>query len=121
MILEKSTQTLLFKPENFKDIYDDLHELHDLYALHTGIRAGDINDSDIYLPSGKAISPVKAAFCLLEIQRTAVFIRGIHNAILALKEQFKGEQVHILYAGCGPYATLLTPFTTRFSADEITF
>ncbi|MBB2151725.1 SAM-dependent methyltransferase [Pedobacter gandavensis] len=121
MILKKSTQTLLFKPKNFKDIYDNLHELHRLYASHTSISAGDMNDTDILLPSGKAISPTGAAHCLLEIQRTAVFIRGIYKAILKLQQSFPNQQLHILYAGCGPYATLVTPFTTLFSPEEVQF
>lgn len=121
MILEKSTATLLFQPNNFKQIYDELHELHQLYASHTAISAGDMNDTDIFLPSGKAISPTGAAHCLLEIQRTAVFIRGIYKAILKLQQSFPGQQLHILYAGCGPYATLVTPFTTLFSPEEISF
>ncbi|WP_316821658.1 hypothetical protein [Pedobacter gandavensis] len=121
MILKRSTETLLFKPTNFKEIYDDLHELHELYASHTSISAGDMNDTDILLPSGKAISPTGAAHCLLELQRTAVFIRGIYKAILQLQESFPDQQLHILYAGCGPYATLITPFTTLFSPQEINF
>lgn len=120
-ILEKSTNTLLFKPTNFKDIYDDLHELANFYASHSGIAIGNITDKDIMLPSGKAISPIKAAFCLVEIQRTAVFIRGINKAIAQLQASFPGERIHILYAGCGPYATLLTPFTTRFTPGELAF
>ncbi len=120
-ILEQSTNTLLFKPTAFKDIYDDLHELSDFYAAHSGIAIGDITDNDIMLPSGKAISPIKAAFCLVEIQRTAVFIRGINKAIAQLQASFPGERIHILYAGCGPYATLLTPFTTRYTSNELAF
>jgi predicted RNA methylase len=121
MILEQSTNTMLFKPTEFGLIRSELHELHDLYASYTGIAAGDITDKDIMLPSGKAISPIKAAFCLLEFQRTAVFIRSINKAISKLQSLFPGERIHILYAGCGPYATLLTPFTTRFTANEIAF
>lgn len=121
MILKEAAEILLFQPDNYKDIYDTLHELHDMYALHTGISAGNITDKDIWLPSGNAVSSIKAAHCLLELQRTAVFIRGIYKAILALQQSFPGERIHILYAGCGPYATLLTPFTTRFKAEEIAF
>jgi predicted RNA methylase len=120
-ILEKSTQTLLFKPIAFKEIYDDLHELADFYALHSGVTIGNITDKDIMLPSGKAISPIKAAFCLVEIQRTAVFIQGINKAIAQLQATFPGERIHILYAGCGPYATLVTPFTSRYTANELAF
>lgn len=121
MILEQSTNTLLFRPTDYKDIYNELHELHDLYALHSSVSAGNVNDQDMWLPSGNAVSPIKAAHCLLEIQRTAVFIRGINKAILALQSAFPGQRIHILYAGCGPYATLLTPFTTRFTKDELAF
>lgn len=121
MILEQSTNTLLFRPTDYQDIYNELHELHDLYALHSSVSAGNVNDQDMWLPSGNAVSPIKAAHCLLEIQRTAVFIRGINKAILALQSVFPGQRIHILYAGCGPYATLLTPFTTRFTKDEIAF
>lgn len=120
-ILEQSTNTLLFKPTDYKSIYDDLHELASFYASHTGVAIGNINDNDIMLPSGKAISPIKAAFCLVEIQRTAVFVRGINKAIAQLQAAFPGERIHILYAGCGPYATLLTPFTTRFTSSELAF
>lgn len=121
MILEQSTNTLLFRPTDYQDIYNDLHELHDLYALHSNVSAGNVNDQDMWLPSGNAVSPIKAAHCLLEIQRTAVFIRGINKAIVALQSAFPGQRIHILYAGCGPYATLLTPFTTRFTKDELAF
>ena len=121
MILEQSTNTLLFRPTDYQDIYNELHELHDLYALHSNVSAGNITDQDMFLPSGNAVSPIKAAHCLLEIQRTAVFIRGINKAILALQTAFPGQRIHILYAGCGPYATLLTPFTTRFTKEEIAF
>lgn len=121
MILKQSTNTLLFRPTDYQDIYNELHELHDLYALHSSVSAGNVNDQDMWLPTGNAVSPIKAAHCLLEIQRTAVFIRGINKAILALQSAFPGQRIHILYAGCGPYATLLTPFTTRFTKDELAF
>jgi hypothetical protein len=73
------------------------------------------------LPNGKAVSPIAAAHCLLEPLRTTKFIRGIYKAVLQLQETFKGEQLHILYAGCGPYATLLTSLTEVFSPKEISF
>ncbi|EDM37306.1 hypothetical protein PBAL39_09191 [Pedobacter sp. BAL39] len=121
VILEQSTNTLIFRPTDYKTIYEELHALHDLYASHSGVSASSVIDQDMWLPSGNAVSPVKAAHCLLEIQRTAVFIRGINKAILSLQASFPGQRIHILYAGCGPYATLLTPFTSRFTKDQLTF
>ncbi len=103
------------------EIRQTLHTLHDVYSACSGVSAGNITDKDIFTPGGQAISPIKAAHCLLEIQRTAKLVRGINQALLELKERFKGEKLNILYAGCGPYATLLTPLTCYFSAEEVSF
>ena len=119
--IREITETLLFEPTNYKGLREGVNELHRLFSLATGISAGSINDEDIYLPSGRAISPMKAAHCLLEYQRTATFLRGIYKGIAQLKLNYPGERLHILYAGCGPYATLLTPLTAFFKADEVAF
>jgi hypothetical protein len=120
-ILQKATHTIISEPENFGGIYTVLHEFYPVYSELSGISAGDITDADIMLPTGKAVSPVQAAHCLLEFQRTAVFVRSIYRAVLQLKTDFPSEVIRILYAGCGPYATLLTPLVTLFSPLKVTF
>lgn len=120
MTFGEITHTLLYEKENYGALHRVLHMLHDFYAGVTGISAEQTTDNNVFLSTGKAISPGQAAFCLLDIQRTAVFMRGIHKAILKLKNEAEGP-VHILYAGCGPYATLLTPFITQFSPHEVRF
>jgi predicted RNA methylase len=120
-LLQRAARTIIDEPNNLGGIYKVIHELHPVYAEQSGIAAGDITDDDIMLPSGKAVSTIKAAHCLLEFQRTAVFVRGIYKAICRLKADFPSETIHILYAGCGPYATLLTPLVALFSPSEITF
>jgi hypothetical protein len=105
--IRKITETLLLNPFDNGAVYNAVYELHGLFSTIAGVTAGDINDEDIYLSSGKAVSPTKAAHCLLEYRRTAVFLRGVYKAILQLKRDFPHERLHILYAGCGPYATLL--------------
>jgi predicted RNA methylase len=92
-------------------------EMYKLFLQFTKINTHDQNDPEIMLPSGKAISPASAAHCLLEMKRTAKFLRGINQAIL--KKLDKKKSIHILYAGCGPYATLITPLLTLFSANKI--
>jgi hypothetical protein len=104
-----------------RELTEGLHQLHQLFAAACGIAAGNIDDEDMYLPAGKAVSPIKAAHCLIDIQRTSVFLRGVHKAILQLKSDFPDQRPHILYGGCGPYATLLTPLTTLFKPDELAF
>lgn len=121
MTFGELTKILLFEKNNYKAIYDGLHALHDFYASITGISAEQTTDGNIFLPVGKAISPGQAANCLLDLQRTVVFLRGIHKAIIKQQQELKGAPVHILYAGCGPYATLLTPLTTLFSPQQVRF
>lgn len=120
-LLQRANRTIIDEPDNLGGIYKVIHELHSVYAEQSGVTAGDIIDADIMLPSGKAVSTIKAAHCLLEFQRTAVFVRGIYKAICRLKADFPLETIHVLYAGCGPYATLLTPLVALFNPSEITF
>jgi hypothetical protein len=67
------------------------------------------NEVSTALDSGLALSPAHAADCLHEYIRTARFVKGSWLALQTLMQQFKGEKIHVLYAGCGPYATILLP------------
>jgi predicted RNA methylase len=121
MTFGELTNILLYEKENYGTILQCLHNLHDFYAGITGVTAEHTSDQNVFLPTGKAISPGQAANCLLDIRRTAVFLRGIRKAILQLQQELNGAPVHILYAGCGPYATLLTPLTTIFRLEDVRF
>jgi hypothetical protein len=74
---------------------------------------------DSLLDSGVAINPQAAAHCALDYQRTVVFIRGVYAALIDLRARFPNTTLEILYAGCGPYATLLLPLLAKFSAGEL--
>lgn len=121
MTFRELTNILLFEKENYGSIYECLHKLHDFYASITGIAADDTTDKNVYLPTGKAISPGQAAHCLVDVRRTMAFLRGVYKAILDVQAELDGAPVHILYAGCGPYATLLTPITTIFTPQQVRF
>lgn len=118
--ISAATNVLLFE-EDYLHIKNAIDQLHLLFAGTTGVNAGDITDKDIDLPSGKAVSTIKAAHCLMEIDRTRKFLRGIHQAISQFLGERPNQTVNILYAGCGPYATLLTPLTTLFTAHQVRF
>src|SRR5690606_22092088 len=73
------------------------------------------------LPSGEAISPQRAALCVREHRRTAVFLQAMDAAIRAARERFPGETLHVVEAGCGPLAPLTLPFALRYAPEEVAF
>ncbi len=101
-----------------------VYALHELFVASTGVDVLDykISESinvDQVLPQGKALSPFGAAHCLVDPIRTRQFVRGVHASILKAQHRFPGKRINIVYAGCGPYATLVLPLCSIFSADEI--
>jgi len=126
-----------FEYQQLKEITDDLlllehhgkllaaaTNLHSFFSAISGVDSGSNQTSDsehIVLPSGKAICPKEAAICVIDYSRTAKFLRGIHAALIEARNRFPGEVIEVLYAGCGPFATLALPLATRFTADQIRF
>ena len=75
---------------------------------------------DSFLQEGVAINPNAAALCVMDYQRSVVFIRGIYAALKSLEQAEPGDQpLKVLYAGCGPFATLLLPLLPLFSPNAL--
>lgn len=99
---------------------------YDLYLLLTEM-AGMAGFSDYAradlpatsLKTGKAIDPVSAAHCVMDVARTAAFMRGAYAAAKEQKRLSAGRPVEVLYAGCGPFATLALPLVTQFSQGDL--
>jgi len=74
---------------------------------------------DVELNNGKALGTFWAAACLDDFLRTRQFVRGINEAI---KEKINSQKpIHILYAGTGPYATLILPIILRYSKQDVKY
>ncbi|MGK0188925.1 MAG: hypothetical protein ACI9R3_004739 [Verrucomicrobiales bacterium] len=83
----------------------------------------DVTEGGSNPGEGLAISPEQAALCSDQSRRTAIFLRGLHDAIsksLACSKEPE-KPVHVLYAGSGPYATLATPLMALFPPEEVQF
>lgn len=75
--------------------------------------------NEVQLKGGFALSSFDAAICIDEYIRTARFLKGVHMAICEVLDRFEGRKINILYAGCGPYATLILPLLPLFGPDQL--
>ena len=80
-----------------------------------------LTDGETVCDHGLAISPAQAGCCAGEYQRTAIFLRGAHSAIMQALEANSRGIVRVLYAGSGPYATLAVPLMTIFPPEKVKF
>ena len=60
-----------------------------------------------------------AAMCADDYMRTIMFLRGLHDAVVERLKRISGRPLRVLYAGCGPYATLAVPLMTLFPAEDV--
>lgn len=118
--LDRNTRLLLECNDNVGQMKQAVDQLYYIFSRITGVSIDQLNqDTDILLPKGKALSTAAAAFCLLEMKRTAVFLRGINKAISQKLSEISTKPLHILYIGTGPFGTLLIPLLPRYSTTEL--
>lgn len=112
------TQQLMAEPLAYVPCREAAFALKDLFEEAVDFDETPATISHIETDRGRAVSTVSAAICIIDYMRTRVFLQGIAEAIAHVRSQHPERPVRILYAGCGPFATLLTPLTTLFSPEE---
>ncbi len=117
--IRELTCNILICGENFYIMKHSTDRLYAIFSEITGITADNYNREEIILPSGKAISPSGAAHCLLEFKRTAIFLRGIDKAIQQKLAGNRTSPIQLLYAGTGPFATLVVPILTLYTSAQL--
>jgi hypothetical protein len=116
--LQHLTQQLIDPVTSLGEAYHLCRQMNQLFCeLLEDHPYQDQFKEDIFTPGGKAIGTTWAAFCTLEFRRTQQFLKGIHEALESLFK--KQQQVHVFYAGSGPFATLFLPFTTLYTPDQL--
>ena len=123
-VLQDNARILLEESSYPGELLAATHSLREAFVALTGIddQAPDA-DTGAYtrLASGVAVAPVDAARCLVDFARTTTWLRGIRLAIEEALQCSPGERVRVLYAGCGPWATLALPLCTVFDPDQVAF
>lgn len=120
--LKQITEMLIKSEDDYGEIKKATDDLYNLFLTVSGLKEEDEDcRKDYYLPQGKAIGTVWAAMCIKEFLRTKKFIRGVFLGIKHAQEKFLDRPINIVYAGTGPFATLLMPLITVFSSEEVKF
>lgn len=118
--LARLTDILLNEKATYADIRTAAYSLKDLFSSAAGFQEQNRDHQQhLKLPSGLAVSPYAAAYCIIDMMRTRKFLMGIKEAIDERLKLNASRPVMVLYAGCGPFATLLTPLTTVFSPAQL--
>lgn len=128
MNLRESLQrvtTLLVSDRPATELWPEIQELAGLFVARgsESIReepSVGIGKGETWTENGLAVSPTMASMCLDDYMRTIQFLRGTHDAIDELSKK-RDRPVRVLYAGCGPHATLAVPLMSLFASDQVVF
>lgn len=117
--LQSIAKKLLSDSISITELEATLLEYKNLLLNSTSLDLGqERHQTDIQLENGIAIGLNWAASCLDDTIRTQKFVRGTK---LAIDQKLKEEKkpVHLLYAGTGPFATLILPLLSHFSEEQL--
>ncbi len=92
-----------------------------LYEITELDLSRDEHRKNIHSDTGKAIGTTWAAMCMDDLMRTKKFVKGVFLAVDELVSRQAQKPVHVLYAGCGPFAPLVLLLTSKFSPQQVKF
>ena len=117
--LRKIAEVILADELDYQLLLNTMEEYKTLLLELSTIELEDIaNRKNIQFENGVAIGTTWAARCVDDIIRTRQFIRGAFKAVDDKLDE-KEAPVHILYAGSGPFATLILPLLATYSDSQI--
>jgi hypothetical protein len=118
--LKKITQLLLADESSYLEIRNACTDLLDFfYQVSEFDKEDPVNNQHMQSQAGQAVSPEAASVCIRDFMRTRVFIRGLQEAISTKLQANPDKAVTVLYAGTGPFATLLIPLVTIFGPTQL--
>ncbi len=99
--------------ENEVGVVEELDEFYNQFEVIDDI------EGEIHLANGIALSKKNAANCIKDYKRTSRFLKGVYKAIVRCIENSPNIRLNVLYAGSGPYATLLLPLLSFFKPEQL--
>ncbi len=119
-VIEKLVEEILSDKIDYVSLKERIEAYEALLINLSGLDLKDEKNrhNDIALENGTALGTAWAAMCVVDTIRTRQFMRGIWNAVEDLYKK-KTKPIKILYAGTGPFATLILPLITRYTAEEL--
>lgn len=119
-VLYTLTEKLLSPGHPDSEYQEAVSGMYRLFCDMTGFEELDpVNQDDIFTDYGKAIAPRWAASCILDFRRTRNFLLATREAIEVTWRENPLRPVTLLYAGTGPFATLITPLVCYFSPAQL--
>lgn len=117
--LDRITNVLLDEDIKWDDLYEKMQGFERLLISinELDLEREDLR-SDIWLDQGKALGAAWAVRCITDLMRTKRFVQGLHAAVEARLHR-QSAPVHIVYAGCGPFATLVLPILHAFPPEQV--
>ncbi len=118
--LKEITRVLLTPELDYTAVRKACASLSGLFCTLSGFDNDErANQRSVSSSGGQAISPYSAVLCITDMMRTRNFLQGIREAVEDCTRENGERPVRVLYAGCGPFATLLTPLITVFSPEQL--
>lgn len=110
----------ILNPENFHDkLAPAVMGYADLLFEEFDVD-GSAGRAHIQTLNGNAIGTFWAAKCVREIFRTQRFSKALYSSVLGAIGQNR-KQIHVLYAGTGPFAALALPIMMMLKPEDVQF
>lgn len=118
--LKEITAVLLSSVMDYSAVRNASLAMMELFCNATDLdKLAAINEEHIKTASGVAVSTISAVNCIMDMNRNRIFLMGLQDAIEEKLKTNPYEPVIVLYAGTGPFATLVSPLTTVFSPAQL--
>lgn len=118
--VEDKIKIILNEESEFDSIKNSIDKVYSEYYIITDIVKTQSNrNHGTILENGEALAAPTAAGCVFDYHRTTKFLRGVYATINNQLNSHENKKVKVLYAGTGPFASLLFPLLPILCEDDL--